>query len=66
MHTAFFLFCCVSGVIPEEHKALQLAAPANAVAGLVPNAAGGGLLPTPTQPLLGQVRVWAYSEARGL
>ena len=76
----FTLF--LKGVVPEEHKALQLVAPNNGVGGMVTPTAvaaaaaaaataattaatatatatatpGAGLLPTPTQPLLGQVR----------
>uniref|UniRef100_A0A2K5R0W0 RRM domain-containing protein n=1 Tax=Cebus imitator TaxID=2715852 RepID=A0A2K5R0W0_CEBIM len=42
--TALTVVPHAEGVIPDEAKALSLLAPANAVAGLLPN---GGLLPTP-------------------
>nr|XP_006824322.1 PREDICTED: splicing regulatory glutamine/lysine-rich protein 1-like isoform X5 [Saccoglossus kowalevskii] len=51
---ALIVVPCGDGTIPDESKALMIAAPANAVAGLMP-APGGGLLPTPSQSILGQL-----------
>ncbi|XP_078658097.1 uncharacterized protein LOC144903619 isoform X7 [Branchiostoma floridae x Branchiostoma belcheri] len=55
---ALIVVPCQDGVIPDEAKALQLAAPANAVAGMIPGGgapAASALLPTPApiaNPLL--------------
>ncbi|XP_077981289.1 uncharacterized protein LOC144436374 isoform X2 [Glandiceps talaboti] len=51
---ALIVVPCGDGIIPDENKALAIAAPANAVAGLMPTP-GGGLLPTPAPGILGQV-----------
>ncbi|XP_056388717.1 serine/arginine-rich splicing factor 11 isoform X3 [Hyla sarda] len=57
VHVVCFMLTCtllsqdkITGIIPDEAKALTLVAPANAVTGLLP---GGGLLPTPNP--LGQI-----------
>ncbi|XP_072031704.1 uncharacterized protein [Amphiura filiformis] len=62
---ALIVVPCLEGEIPEEHKALQLAAPSNSVSGLVAPS-GGGLLPTPAQPLLGQIPGLVPSAAGGM
>ncbi|XP_078574646.1 uncharacterized protein LOC144860942 isoform X10 [Branchiostoma floridae x Branchiostoma japonicum] len=55
---ALIVVPCQDGIIPDEAKALQLAAPANAVAGMIPGGAApaaSALLPTPApiaNPLL--------------
>ncbi|XP_077981291.1 uncharacterized protein LOC144436374 isoform X4 [Glandiceps talaboti] len=51
---ALIVVPCGDGIIPDENKALAIAAPANAVAGLMPTP-GGGLLPTPAPGILGQL-----------
>lgn len=42
-------YCVLTGTIPDESKAVQLAAPASAVAGGF-TGSSGGLLPTPPIP----------------